>query len=96
MSESYGDLLIGGERLKHVHCELAQEQPLSDSKEWVLSGHLHVTAEQSQLLETERPYRLQLEDGRAGQVVISQIACDGKPDESVVVFQPRSASTGKR
>jgi len=96
MNESYGDLLIGGERLKHVHCELAQEQPLSDSKEWILAGHLHVTVEQSQLLETERPYRLQLEDGRAGQVVVSRIAADGKPDEKLVDFQPKSAACRSR
>jgi len=89
MHESHGDLLIGGERIKHVHCELEEEQPLTDSKEWILAGHLHLTAEQSQLLETDRPYRLQLEDGRAGQVVVSSISCDGKPDESVVIFQPK-------
>lgn len=91
MHESHGDLLIGGERIKHVHCELEQEQPLCDSKEWSLAGHLHLTCEQSQLLETDRPYRLQLEDGRAGQVIVCRIAADGKPDESVVDFQPKAA-----
>jgi hypothetical protein len=64
MHESHGDLLIGGERIKHVHCELEQEQPLCDSKEWNLAGHLHLTCEQSQLLETDRPYR---KTGRIGR-----------------------------
>jgi hypothetical protein len=92
MHESHGDLLIGGQRIKHVHCELEEEQPLTDSKEWNLAGHLHLTSEQSKLLETDRPYRLQLEDGRAGQVVVSQIAEDDNPDDSVVAFLPKKAA----
>ncbi len=92
MHEFQGDLLIGGQRLKCVHGELEQEQPLSDSKEWILAGHLHLTAEQSQLLETDRPYRLQLQDGRAGQVVVSRIAADGQPDEKLVDFQPKQTT----
>ena len=92
MHESHGDLLIGGQRIKHIHCELEEEQPLTDSKEWILAGHLHLTIEQTQCLETDRPYRLQLEDGRAGQVIVSRIAADGKPDESVVDFYPKRST----
>ena len=42
------------------------------------------------MLEIDRPYRLQLEDGRAGQVVVSRI--DRPQDDRVLVdFQPRQA-----
>ena len=91
MHEFQGDLLIGGERLKHIHGELEEEAPQPDCKEWILAGHLHLSPAQSQLLETDRPYRLQLDDGRAGQVVVSSISSDGKPDESVVIFQPKKS-----
>jgi hypothetical protein len=89
MHEAQGDLLIGGDRIKQLHIDLETEQPQSNSAEWGLAGHLHLTAEQSQLLETERPYRLQLADGRCGQVVVSRIAPDGKPDELLADFHPK-------
>ena len=89
MHEFQGDLLIGGERLKHVHGELEEEVPQPDCKEWRLAGHLHLSPDQSQLLETDRPYRLQLDDGRAGQVIVSRIAPDGKPNELLVDFLPK-------
>jgi hypothetical protein len=89
MHEAQGDLLIGGDRIKQLHIDLEAEQPKSDSTEWVLAGHFHLTAEQSQLIETERPYRLQLADGRCGQVVVSRIAPDGKPNELLADFHPK-------
>ena len=89
MSELNGELLIGGDRIRHIHVELEAEQPQPGSAEWVLSGHLHLTQEQSQLLETDRPYRLQLADGRCGQVVVSRIAADGKPNELLADFLPK-------
>jgi len=91
MHEAEGDLLIGGERIKHLHVDLEDERRLADSTEWTLAGHLHVTAEQSQLLETDRPYRLQLADGRCGQVIVSRIAPDGKPNELLADFLPKQA-----
>jgi hypothetical protein len=84
-----GELLVGGARIRHVHVELEAEQPVAGSGEWVLSGHIRLSTEQSQLLETDRPYRLQLADGRCGQVVVNRIAADGKPDELLADFQPR-------
>jgi hypothetical protein len=84
-----GDLLVGGARIRHIHVELEAEQPQPNSREWVLAGHLHLSAEQSQLLETDRPYRLQLADGRCGQVIVSRIAADGKPNKLLADFQPR-------
>jgi hypothetical protein len=89
MQEFHGDLLIGGERLKHVPCELEAETPQPNSLDWALAGHLHLPPEAAVLLETDRPYRLLLEDGRAGQVVVSRITADGKPDDLLVDFQPK-------
>lgn len=88
MHEVDGDLLIGGERLKHVHIELEEEQPQPGCKDWKLAGHLHLTPEQSELLETDRPYRLQLDDGRAGQVIVSRITVDGQPNDFLADFKP--------
>jgi hypothetical protein len=96
MHPAEGDLLIGGDRLKHVHVDLEDEHPQDGSREWVLAGHLHLTPEQSKLVETDRPYRLQLADGRAGQVVVSRIAQDGKPDELLADFQPRHCNDRPR
>ena len=84
-----GELLVGGARIRHIHVELEAQQLQPGSGDWVLAGHLHLSAEQSQLLETDRPYRLQLADGRCGQVIVSRIATDGKPDELLADFQPR-------
>jgi hypothetical protein len=89
MHEAEGDLLIGGDRIKRLHIDLEAEQRQDGSAEWTLAGHLHVTAEQSQLLETDRSYRLQLADGRCGQVFVSRIAADGKPNELLADFLPR-------
>ena len=89
MQEFEGDLLIGGDRIKHIHVDLEDEQPQDGSREWVLTGHIHLTPEQSQLVETERPYRLQLADGRAGQVIVSRIAANGKPDDLLADFRPK-------
>jgi hypothetical protein len=91
MHEVDGELLIGGERLKHVHIELEEEAPQEGSSEWSLAGHMHLTAEQSQRLETDRLYRLELEDGRAGQVVLCRISPDGAPQEVQADFQPCEA-----
>ena len=90
MQEIKGDLLIGGMRLTHVHGELDEGEPQLDSGDWVLAGRLHVPTAQFEMLEIDRPYRLQLEDGRAGQVVVSRI--DRPQDDRVLVdFQPRQA-----
>jgi len=95
MRDFHGDLLIGGARLKHVHVQLEEGQPAADSREWALAGHLHLTEEQSRFVETDRPYRLQLEDGRAGQVIVCRIQADGKPDELLADFLPRQASRNR-
>jgi hypothetical protein len=87
-----GDLLVGGARIRQIYVELEAQHPQPNSAEWGLSGHLHLTPEQSQFVETDRPYRLQLADGRCGQVVVSRIAADGKADELLADFQPKCNS----
>jgi hypothetical protein len=94
--ESHGDLLIGGDRLKHVQVDLEDEQPQAGSRDWVLAGHLHLTAEQLKHVETDRPYRLELADGRAGQVVVSRIQADGQPNNLLADFQPRQLAQRPR
>lgn len=88
MHEVDGDLLIGGDRIKHVHVELEEELPLPGSRDWILVGHLHLSPEQTEQIQTDRPYRLQLDDGRAGQVVVSRVAADGQPDDLLADFRP--------
>jgi hypothetical protein len=71
MHESHGELLLGGTRLHNVHVELEQEEPLDGHADWMLSGRLRVTELEAQELELERHYFLQLEDGRAGPIVVT-------------------------
>lgn len=93
MHEFNGDLCIGGLRLKHLHGELEIDEPVGDSSEWMLSGRLTLNPSQQNLLEFGRRYRLQLDDGRGGLVVVSRI--DAQRDDAMVVeFQP-AASPGK-
>ena len=71
MNEIHGQLLIGGLRLKDVRGTLEQEADVDSGSGW--SGQLLVDAEQVDLLETARAYRLELDDGRAGQVVVARV-----------------------
>jgi hypothetical protein len=87
MQDFHGDLLIGGMRLKDVRCELEEERPRGDSTDYMLSGHLHLPPEQLELLQLNREYRIQLEDGRGGQVVLSRIAT-GRENELLADFVP--------
>jgi len=94
--ESHGDLLIGGDRLKHLQVDLEDVQPQHGSRDWVLAGHLHLTADQCRLVETDRPYRLELADGRAGQVVVCRIQDDGQPNNLLADFGPRQLAQRPR
>lgn len=87
MYEFQADLLIGGMRLQHLHGELEEEQHRRGSKDWTLAGHLHLSPEQLRHLELNREYRIQLEDGRAAQVVILRIDGDSE-DEALADFAP--------
>ncbi|MCE9526689.1 MAG: hypothetical protein K8R36_11620 [Planctomycetales bacterium] len=73
MHESHGELLLGGIRLHNVHVELEDEQPLDGHADWMLSGRLCLSVQEAQELELERHYLLQLEDGRAGPIVVTRL-----------------------
>lgn len=70
MSEFHGNLLIGGMTLKNLSGELEEEDP-SPTAPW--HGELLVDSRQNEFLQSGRPYRLELEDGRAGMIVITRI-----------------------
>lgn len=69
MSDIHGTLLIGGTRLDDLSG--ACEQDPSTGR-W--RGKLIVDQLQGSQLNTERTYRLELDDGRATQVVIHRIS----------------------
>lgn len=87
MHEFNGDLYLGGLRLKHLHGELESDQPLPDTADHLLTGKLSVDPKEQSQLEIGRRYRLAIDDGPAGPVVVSRID-DQKKDELVVEFQP--------
>jgi len=72
MSEIHGRLLIGGMTLKDLYgaVTLNSECPTSA---WC--GHLLVDPAHIEYLETGRSYRLEMDDGRSGQIVVSRVEC---------------------
>ncbi len=72
MVEIRGRLLIGGMVLRNLEGRLDHET-LDPESEW--AGYLLVDPPQHECLETGRPYRLELDDGRAGQIEISRLEC---------------------
>ena len=69
MAELRGNLLIGG---NDAQKPLGQHERggAVQGEHW--GGELFIDKDQRQFLETERPYRLELEDGRAGKIVITR------------------------
>lgn len=92
MNEIHGQLLIGGLRLKDVCGTLEQEVNLDSCPRW--SGQLLVDAEQGNLLETARPYRLELDDGRAGQVIVARVEMLPGQPRIKVLYQGTSPLSG--
>ena len=82
----HGDLLIGGATFRHLHGQLKLETPSPDSTEWMLAGQLQLTRQQVECLELDRHYRLELEDGRCGSVVVSRV--DASEIGAIVDFEP--------
>lgn len=70
MSEFHGNLLIGGMTLKNLSGTLDEDAPCENAG-W--HGELAIEPRQSELLQSGRPYRLELEDGRAGKIVIVRV-----------------------
>jgi hypothetical protein len=89
MRDFEGSLLIGGQTLKQLHVELLGDQPNGEANEWLLTGRLTLDPHEQELLEVGRRYRLQLRDGRAGQVVIGSMSRYGH--SFVAEFHPQRA-----
>jgi hypothetical protein len=84
MHPFHGQLLIGGMALKDLEGELEQEAPDQDSGDWTLSGKVNLQAQAQELVEVGRTYRLLLDDGRAGQIVVNNVV--QQPDRLVAEF----------
>jgi hypothetical protein len=74
MREFEADLLIGGAALRRLRGELEAEERQDGSCEWLLSGQLHLTPNDWANVRLDRQYRLELADGRSGQVVVTRVA----------------------
>ena len=86
---SEGDLLIGGMTLRHLACELKTEYHPEESRDWQLAGNLLLDSQHQQHLQVGRRYRLQLSDGRAGQVMISRLQANAAA-HLIAEFEPTS------
>ncbi len=86
MREFEGNLLIGGAALKRVRGELAEELRPDGSHDWQFAGHLHLEPEYWPIVAFNRQYRLELSDGRSGQVVVTGVAQESDR-ERVVDFR---------
>ena len=95
MREFHGELLIGGMRLKDVRGELEAETPSEESSDCLLRGQLHLPPEQVEQLQLNREYRIQLDDGRGGQVVLSRIVPE-RDDEVLADFVPPERAAKSR
>jgi hypothetical protein len=72
MSEIHGRLLIGGMTLKDL-CGVVELHDECSCSPWC--GHLLIDPAQNEHLETGRLYRLEMDDGRAGQIVVTRVDC---------------------
>jgi hypothetical protein len=81
MHEFEGNLLIGGAKLSHIHGELelehSHEEEDREDHDWDFAGRILLHRQECESLECERRYRLELADGRAGQVVLSRLEPNG-------------------
>jgi hypothetical protein len=92
MHEFEGDLLIGGAKLSHIHGELEHEVEAEDH-DWDFAGKILLHRHDCENLECERRYRLELADGRAGQVSLRRLepTDDGHMVAEFVSQKPRTA-----
>lgn len=72
MSEIRGRLLIGGMTLKDLCGQVELKDECSCSP-WC--GHLLIDPTDNEYLEIGRLYRLELNDGRSGQIVVTRVEC---------------------
>ncbi len=72
MGEIQGRLLIGGMVLRNLEASL-DEGSLDSESGW--TGSLLITPPVQESLQLRRPYRLELNDERAGQIEVTHIDC---------------------
>jgi hypothetical protein len=95
MHDFEGDLLIGGMKLSHLCGELEMESHDDLSQDWFFSGRIKLPPEDREFLQLGRLYRLELADGRAGQVIISRLEpCDN--EHVVAEFLPQNSPNKPR
>lgn len=70
MEKCHATLLIGGMSLKGLDCEIDGDAD-PESGHWI--GRFSLERADVHCLQIGRPYRLELDDGRAAQVVISRM-----------------------
>jgi hypothetical protein len=90
-----GHLLVGGMKLEHLQGELEQELPDGETSDWLFAGRVTLLSGDREFIQLGRRYRLELVDGRAGQVIISRI----EPEEAsqvVAEFQPMNTPNKPR
>ena len=83
MTHFHGDLLLGGARLRDVEGEIT-ELPVGHDEDW--SGEFWIDSDQLELIELERPYLLVLDDGRKGQVKLTETSPDEDHQHALVRF----------
>jgi hypothetical protein len=85
----FGDLLLGGVRLQRLECEL-HEVPNNEEELW--SGRFRIPQNKAGLFELDRPYLLELEDGRKGRVIVHAMnkanPADPNSPQMLLEFQP--------
>ena len=91
MDSVHGDLLIGGLAIREVDAEIddLDDGETCDSSDW--HGRVSVTPEQRWQLEKGRLYRLELDDGRAGQIVVCDMHIENHGRELVLEFDGASS-----
>ena len=72
MGEIQGRLLIGGMVLRNLEASL-DERSLDSEFGW--TGSLLIAPPLQECLQLHRPYRLELDDERAGQIEVTHIDC---------------------
>ena len=83
MTHFHGELLLGGARLRELEGEIT-ELPIGHDESW--SGEFWIDSEKLDLVEFGRAYLLILDDGRNGQVELTDVTLDNDQEHSLVHF----------
>ena len=90
MESVHGNLLLGGMSLDDIDAVLESDmgEDLTASAHWC--GHAAVDTSVAHCLETGRRYRLELDDGRTGMLVIREMHLGDSCNDLVLEFEGRS------